>query len=114
MRIARPTFTYTQADHGGARGTLPRYKVSGVEYPHICDAFPHILLCTHRGGGLVGCADTKGTQLWSDLPDAHQRYPVLTAGALSIRSVGSSRFRSDREDNGEKQVRGQGERVIIP
>ena len=62
----------------------------------------------------MGGAETKMTQFWSDLPDAHQRYPVVTAGALSRGSGNSSRVRSDREDNGEKQVRGQGNRLMIP
>ena len=62
----------------------------------------------------MGGADTKGTQFWSDLPNEHQRYPVVTAGALIRGSGGSGGVRSDREDNGEKQVRGQGERVMIP
>ena len=102
--IAIHTLTYTQADHSGARGTLPRYTHSGVEYPHIYDACPLILLRTYRGGGRVGGAETKRTQFWSDLPDEHQRYPVVTAGVLSSGSGNSKGFRSDREENGEKKV----------
>ena len=56
-------------------------------------------------------AETKGTQVGIDLPDAHQGYPVVTTGASRS---GSGGVRSNREDEGEKQVRGQGERVMIP
>ena len=64
--------------------------------------------------------ETKGTQVRSDLPDAHQGYPVVTAVASSSRSVvsdgrdGSGGVRSDREDDIEKQLRDHGERVMIP
>ena len=62
----------------------------------------------------MGGAETKGTQVGSDLPDAHQGYPVVTMGASSIRSGGDGGFRSNREDDGEKHVRGQGKRLMIP
>ena len=62
----------------------------------------------------MGGAETKGTQVGSDLPDEHQGYPVVTTGASSRRSGGDGRVRSNREDEGEKQVRGQGKRLMIP
>ena len=65
----------------------------------------------------MGGTETKGTQFRSDLPDAHQGYPVVTAGASSSRSGGSGGsdgVRSYREDDGEKQVIGQGKKLMIP
>ena len=106
-RIARHSFTYTQADNGGARGTLPCHTASGVEHPNICDACPCILLRTYRGGGLVGCAETKKTHVWSDLPNVHQWYPVVTMGASSSGSGSSGGVRSYREEDGGKQVEGR-------
>ena len=44
----------------------------------------------------MGGAETKGTQFWRDLPDAHQRYPVVTVVPLSSGSGNSKGFRSDR------------------
>ena len=62
----------------------------------------------------MGGTETKGTQFRSDLPDAHQGYPVVTAGASSSRSGGGRRVRRYREDDGEKEVRWQDERVMRP
>ena len=101
------TYLHIQSSgSGGSRGTLWRHTTSGVEHTHICDACTHILLRTYRVVFRVGGAETKGTQVRSDLPDAHEVYPVVTTGASSSGSGGSGRVRSNREDNGEKQVRG--------
>ena len=54
----------------------------------------------------MGGAETKGTQVGSDLPDAHQGYPLVTIGTLRSRSGGDGGVRSNIEDDGEKQVRG--------
>ena len=59
-------------------------------------------------------AETKGTQVGIDLPNAHQEYLVVTTGSSRSRSGGSGGVRSNREDDGEKQVRGQGKRVMRP
>ena len=61
----------------------------------------------------MGGVETMGTQVRRALPDAHQGYLVVPAGELS-RGIGSGGgVRSDREDYGEKEVRGQGKRVMI-
>ena len=62
----------------------------------------------------MGGAETKGTQVRSDLPDAHQGYPVVTTGAAISESGGSGGVRSDREGKREKHAREQGERLMIP
>ena len=59
-------------------------------------------------------AETQGTQVGIDLPNAHQGYSVVTTGASRSGSGGSDGVRSNREDDGEKQARGQGERVMRP
>ena len=56
-------------------------------------------------------AETKGTQVGIDLPNAHQGYPVVTTGASRN---GSGGVRSNIDDEGEKEARGQGERVMRP
>ena len=56
----------------------------------------------------MGGAETKGTQVRSDLLDAHQGYPVVTTGASSSGSGGSGGVRSNREDDREKKCKRAG------
>ena len=63
---------------------------------------------------MSGGADTMGIQVRKALLHAHQGYTGVAAGSLSTRSGGGGEVSSDRENDGEKQVRGQGQRVIIP
>ena len=62
----------------------------------------------------MGGADTTGAQVGISLLDAHRGYLVVAAGESSSGSGGGGRVIRGREDYGEKQVRGQGERVIRP
>ena len=65
----------------------------------------------------MGGVETMGTQVRRALPDAHQGYLVVTAGASSSRSGGSggsNGVRSYREDEREKGVRGKGKKLMIP
>ena len=62
----------------------------------------------------MGSAETKRKQVGSDLLDAHQGYPVVTTGASSSGSGSSGGVRRYREEDGEKHVRGQGKRLMIP
>ena len=59
-------------------------------------------------------AGTNGTQVRSDLPDAHLGYRVVTTVVLRSGSGGSGGVRSDREDDREKHLRGHSKRVMIP
>ena len=52
--------SHTQADNGGARGTLPRRTIPRREHPDIRDARQHRRLCTYGGGGRVGGVETTG------------------------------------------------------
>ena len=60
----------------------------------------------------MGSAETTGTQVGRAIPDARQGSPGVAARALSIRSGGGDRIH--REDDGERWVRCQGERVTRP
>ena len=62
----------------------------------------------------MGGEETKGTQVGSDLPDAHQGYPVVTTGASISGSGSSGGVRSYREEDREKHLREQGKRLMIP
>ena len=57
----------------------------GGEHPHVCDAFPHKLLCTYEVVGQVGGAETIGEQVRRPLLDARQAYLGVTAGTLGRR-----------------------------
>ena len=62
----------------------------------------------------MSVAEATGTQARKALPDAHQGYPGVAAVESSSRRVSGGGVRSNKEGNIEKQLRGQGNRVMIP